>query len=133
MTAPTTGLSQHVGLVERALEWDAAMRPRRLRHETRNLERRRKALEDSIANAQAELLQVNASLASTTSLLAACAKPRVTHGEDTTFDVPMSADDVAARLTPSPVKRALQRSWEEVHKRRNPQPPAPKAQNGCPT
>ena len=86
---------------------------RHLRREARELEARRAALRKTIKEAEAELSTVNESLASTVGSLSMCAKPSIKLADDTeAFDMPMGAEDIVARVTPSPVKQALKQSWE---------------------
>ena len=90
-------------------------RRRKLRREARALEARRTVLEQSIATAQADLKHVSMSLATILGRVSECAKPTVRLGQDLVMDVvPMGLDDVVARKMSSPVKLAIQKSWERL-------------------
>ena len=94
---------------------DALMNRRALRNHIKMLEHRQSTI-------TAELDYVRSEIAVAVSMLATVDKPQVNFKLSDSLEkesvVPMSADDVDARLTPSPVKRALKASWENVQQRK---------------
>jgi hypothetical protein len=82
---------------------------RALKHEVRELQARRKTLEQTLRNMQTELAQVDFAINAATVAARSFALPSVTFAPDRNehYKISMSTDDVEARATPSPVKRSL--------------------------